>query len=176
MNKRIIFFIIIILIIVISILIYDPKHRNNYSKYLLIKTEKYYYKLNIYGYSKKVDNIEFTEDSNKNYLITDCFESYIDRDKNEVLNKINNENYNKFIENNDDSNLINIINEIAKLKHEMIYVKIINTQSNNYYVVTYLNTNWICPSDLYLYNKQTQELQLIFEKCNECILDVNEKV
>ena len=108
------------------------------------------------------------------YSITNCFESYINRDKNEALNKINQENFNIFIESNQDSELVDIINEIANLKHDLFDVKMICTEKDNYYVSVYLNTNWICPSDLYIYDKNEKKLKLIFETCNETILDVNE--
>ena len=48
------------------------------------------------------------------------------------------------------------------------------TEKNNYYVSVYLNTNWICPSDLYFYDKNEKNLKIIFETCNEFILDINE--
>ena len=63
------------------------------------------------------------------------------------------ENCNLFLEDNKDSELLNIINEIANLKHDLFDVKIICTEKDNYYVSIYLNTNWICSSDLYIYDK-----------------------
>lgn len=111
--------------------------------------------------------------NNKIYFVTSCFESYIDHDKNEVLNKVNEENCNNFIESNNNSELLNIINEISKFKHDLVDVKIIST-NNNYYVSTYLNTNWICPSKLYFYDKANKKLKLIFEIDDEEILDVCE--
>ncbi len=172
MNKRILF---IFMAIILLIFTYIFLQKNNYSSYLLIKAEEYCYKLNKYGNSKEINYNEFIKTNNNIYSIANCFESYIDHDKNEVLNKINQENCDKFLESNKDSNLSNIISEISMLKHELIDVKIIYTEKGNYYVSTYLNTNWVCPSDLYIYDKNTKKLKLIFETYNELILDVNEK-
>ena len=155
MNKKILFICIITLvsIFIICSIIFYILQKNDYSNYMIIKTEEFCYKVNTYGKSKKIDNNEFAQVNNKVYSITNCFESYINRDKNEVLNKINQENFNIFIESNQDSELVDIINEIANLKHDLFDVKIICTEKDNYYVSVYLNTNWICPSDLYIYDK-----------------------
>ena len=176
MNKKLLFIgiIIIISIFIINIIIFHILQKNDYSNNMIIKTEKSCYKINKYGNSKMIDNNEFVETNNKIYSITNCFESYIDHDKNEVLNKINQEKCNKFLENHQNSELLNIINEIANLKHELFDVKIIHTEKDNYYISVYLNTNWICPSDLYIYDKNEKKLKLIFEICNEFILDMNE--
>ena len=176
MNKKLLFIctIILISICIIGGIIFYILQKNDYSNYMLIKTEESCYKVNKYGKSKKIDSNEFVEANNKIYSITNCFESYIDRDKNEVLNIINQENCNIFLEDNKDSELLNIINEIANLKHDLFDVKIIHTEKDNYYVSVYLNTNWICPSDLYIYNKNEKKLKLIFETYNEFILDINE--
>lgn len=174
MNKKFLFIFIIIIIFIIGTITFIFLQKNDYSNCMLIKAEKTYYKVNKYGNSKKIENDEFVETNNKIYSITNCFESYIDRNKNEVLNKINQENCNIFIENNKDSELLNIINEIANLKHDLFDVKIICTEKNNYYVSVYLNTNWICPSVLYFYDKNEKNLKIIFETCNEFILDINE--
>ena len=123
---------------------------------------------------KKIDHNKFVQVNNKVYSITNCFESYINRDKNEVLNKINQENCNMFLESHQDQELPNIINEIANLKHDLFDVKIIYTEKDNYYVSVYLNTNWICSSDLYIYDKKEKNLKLTFETYNNLILDINE--
>lgn len=177
MNKKQLFICIatIVSILIIGSIIFYILQKNDFSNYILIKTEDSCYKVNKYGKSKKIDNNEFVEVNNKIYSITNCFESYIDRDKNKVLNKINQENCNMFLESHQDSELPNIINEIANLEHDLFNVKIIHTEKNNYYVSIYLNTNWICPSDLYIYDKNEKKLKLIFETCNETILDINEK-
>ena len=176
MNKKQLFICITILesIFAIGSIILYILQKNDFSNYMIIKTHESCYKVNAYGKSKKIDNNEFAQVNNKVYSITNCFESYINRDKNEVLNKINQENFNIFIESNQDSELVDIINEIANLKHDLFDVKIICTEKDNYYVSVYLNTNWICPSDLYIYDKNEKKLKLIFETCNETILDVNE--
>lgn len=176
MNKKPLFICIITLVSIFFIgsIIFYILPKNDFSNYMLIKAQESCYKVNTYGKSKKIDNNEFIEVNNKVYSIANCFESYIDRDRNEVLNKINQENCNIFIENNKDSELLNIINEIANLKHDLFDVKIIYTEKDNYYVSVYLNTNWICPSDLYFYDKNEKKLELIFETCNESILDINE--
>ena len=176
MNKKQLFICIttIVSIFIIGSIIFYSFQKNEYNNYMLIKTEESCYKVNKYRKSKKIDNNEFAQANNKIYSITNCFESYIDRDKNEVLNKINQENCNIFFEDNTDSELLNIINEIANLKHDLFDVKIIHTEKDNYYVSVYLNTNWICPSDLYIYDKSEKKLKLIYETCNEVILDINE--
>lgn len=176
MNKKRLFICIttLVSIFIICSIIFYILQKNDFSNYILIKAEKSCYKVNKYGNSKKIDNNEFVETNNKIYSITNCFESYIDHEKNEVLNKINQENCNIFLEDNKDSELLNIINEIANLKHDLFDVKIIHTEKDNYYVSVYLNTNWICPSDLYIYDKNEKKLKLVFETCNEFILDMNE--
>ncbi len=174
MDKKLLFIFIISIIFIIGTITFIFLQENDYSNSMFIKAEKTCYKVNKYGNSKKIENDEFVETNNKIYSITNCFESYIDRNKNEVLNKINQENCNIFIENNKDSELLNIINEIANLKHDLLDVKIICTKKNNYYVSVCLNTNWICPSDLYFYDKNEKKLKIIFETCNEFILDINE--
>lgn len=176
MNKKLLFIckILLVSIVIIGGIIFYILQKNNYSNYMLIKVEKSCYKVNKYGKSKRIDNNEFVETNNKIYSITNCFESYIDRDKNEVLNRINQENCNIFLENNKDSELLNIINEVANLKHDLFVVNIIHTEKGNYYVSIILNTNWICPSDLYIYDKNEKKLKLVFETYNEFILDINE--
>mgnify|MGYP006916263309 CR=1 FL=1 len=176
MKKKflLIFIITIFSIFIIGYISFNLLQKSDYSNYMLIKTEESCYKVNKYGKSKKIDSNEFVEANNKIYSITNCFESYIDRDKNEVLNIINQENCNIFIEDNKDSELLNIINEIANLKHDLFDVKIIHTEKDNYYVSVYLNTNWICPSELYIYDRNEKKLKLIFETYNELILDINE--
>ena len=176
MNKKRLFICIttLVSIFIICSIIFYILQKNDFSNYILIKAEKSCYKVNKYGNSKKIDNNEFVETNNKIYSITNCFESYIDHEKNEVLNKINQENCNIFLESHQDFELLNIINEIANLKHDLFDVKIIHTEKDNYYVSVYLNTNWICPSDLYIYDKNEKKLKLVFETCNEFILDMNE--
>ena len=44
-------------------------------------------------------------------------------------------------------------------------------EKGNYYVSVYLNTNWICPSDLYIYDRNEKNLKLntdntIYTICN----------
>lgn len=92
MNKKLLFIFIIIIIFIIGTITFIFLQKNDYSNCMLIKAEKTYYKVNKYGNSKKIENDEFVETNNKIYSITNCFESYIDRNKNEVLNKINQEN------------------------------------------------------------------------------------
>lgn len=176
MNKKrlLICITLIVSIFIIGSIILYILQKNDYSNYMLIKTEESYYKVNKYLKSKGIDKNEFIDANNKIYSITDCFESYIDRDKNEVLNRINQEKCNTFLESHQDSELLNIINEIVNLKHDLFDVKIIYTEKDNYYVSVYLNTNWICPSNLYIYDKNEKKLKLIFETCNEFILDINE--
>ena len=146
MNKKQLFICITILVSIFAIgsIILYILQKNYFSNRMLIKVQESCYKVNAYGKSKKIDNNEFAQVNNKVYSITNCFESYINRDKNEVLNKINQENFNIFIESNQDSELVDIINEIANLKHDLFDVKIICTKKDNYYVSVYLNTNWIC--------------------------------
>ena len=176
MNKKQLFICIatILSILIIGSIIFYILQKNDYSNNIIVKTEKSCYKVNKYGNSKKIDYTEFVETNNRIYSITNCFESYIDRDRNEVLNRINQEYCDTFLEDNKDSELLHIINEIANLKHDLFDVKIIHTDKDNYYVSVYLNTNWICPSDLYIYDKNEKKLKLIFETCNEFILDINE--
>ena len=176
MNKKQLFICIatIVSILIIGSIIVYILQKNDFSNYILIKTEDSCYKVSKYGKSKKIDNNEFVEANNKVYSIANCFESYIDCDRNEVLNKINQENCDNFLKGNQDSELLNIIHEIANLKHDLFEVKIIHTEKNNYYVSAYLNTNWICPSDLYIYDKKEKNLKLIFETYNDLILDINE--
>ncbi len=175
MNKKILLICVIILVnisIIIGCFFYFLS-LNDYNRCILIKTESSYYKVNKYGNFKKIDNNEFIETNNRIYNITECFESYIDRDKNEVLNRINQEKCNEFLNSNNDEELSNIINEIANLKHDLFNVKVIQTEKGNHYVSVYLNTNWICPCDLYLYDKNEKSLKLIFETNNELIIDIN---
>ena len=127
MDKKLLFIFIISIIFIIGTITFIFLQENDYSNSMFIKAEKTCYKVNKYGNSKKIENDEFVETNNRIYSITNCFESYIDRNKNEVLNKINQENCNIFIENNKDSELLNIINEIANLKHDLFDVKIICT-------------------------------------------------
>ena len=176
MSKKMLFICIttLVSIFVIGSVILFILQKNDYSNYMIIKTEESCYKVNKYGNSKKINSNEFFETNNKVYSIANCFESYIDRDKNVVLNKINQENCNIFIESHKDSELPNIINEISNLKHELFDVKINHTEKDNYYVSVYLNTNWICPADLYFYDKNEKRLKLIFEISNESILDIND--
>lgn len=176
MNKKglVIYVMVVWFTFIIGFITYILLSINDYSNYMLVKTEQCCYKLNKSKKSKKADYNQFAHTNNKIYSISNCFESYIDRDKNEVLNKINQENYNLFLKSNNDPELLNIINEISNLKHDLFDVKIIYTENCNYFVSIYLNTNWICPSDLYIYDKNTKKLKLIFETYNELIIDINE--
>ena len=79
MNKKQLFICITILVSIFAIgsIILYILQKNDFSKYMIIKTQESCYKVNAYGKSKKIDNNEFAQVNNKVYSITNCFESYI---------------------------------------------------------------------------------------------------
>lgn len=93
------------------------------------------------------------------YVPMDCFESYIDREANKVLNRL------VYIEIQDEEGnrcnsspvIDDIFHQIALLEHDLFTLKIYDV-SGEYFVYVELNVNWWLPCSLYYYNQIRGEL------------------
>lgn len=93
-----------------------------------------------------------------------CFCSYIDHEKNKVLNRldhvaITDEHGNPL----KPSQVINdIFKQVAALEHDLLKVRIIDI-SGEYFVYVELNVNLWTPCSLYYYNQENHELIRLYE-------------
>lgn len=138
-----------------------------------------YYEINNKGNIKKRDS--FKSDKYISIYLKDCFEAYINKDKNKVLNNFKEKSCQIVDSNNGnmkytklkDKTLKNIIVEISKLEHEMFSSKIYVTD-DNYYVIVNTNVNLWDPHNLYYYNKFTNKLELIYKFDGEDVIGIKE--
>ena len=114
--------------------------------------------IDYYKVDKKLDLTEsnkFDYEENEMLSIVSCFKSYVDRDSNKVLNKLNKKTCKV---KDKDGNIVtsnkkidNIIKLVSKLKHDIILANVVNLD-NEYYVIIELNVNWWSPYYLYKYD------------------------
>ena len=182
MNRKTKILMIILLPIVISIwvfcwmlflscllwsgLIYEFEHEikpelleQNYydnSIFVVTKNERNnsisYYEINDYEDKRTVDKFEYS--NNELLYFNNCFESYIDRERNKVLNKRTNRC--EILDDNKDNIIIDekyddIINKVSDLEHDIMESKMIKI-NDNIYVVVALNVNMWSPYKLYKYD------------------------
>lgn len=113
------------------------------------------------------DEIEiYTADSS-------CFEAYIDRKKNKVLNKLVEESLTDKHDNEVKITpvLKDMFKQISKLEHDLMVVQILK-DGDEYFAYVELNVNLWTPCTLYYYNKDTSELVELYEFDNERVTDL----
>lgn len=169
---------LIIILFITGILIYEFVYLNDYtnSLYVVASSDGHtkFYEINDHGGKREVPRFDY--DYENIYYPVGCFEAYIDRDKNKVLNNLTLQTCHIVdqLENEvePDDTLLAIIEEISKLEHDLLRVRI-NQTEKAYYVTVELNVNWIEPYDFYKY--EDGKLNRIISLDGEDILYVKEK-
>jgi len=160
-----------------SFLKLEKKNDYDNSIFVVTKDERNdlirYYEINSYGYERNVDNFEY--DNNELLYFNNCFESYIDRNKNKVLNKRTNRC--EILDKNKDNIIIDekyddIINKVSGLEHDIMESKMIKI-NDNIYVVVVLNVNWWSPYKLYKYDNN--KLKHLYTFDGEDVIAIKEK-
>ena len=109
------------------------------------------------------NHYKFEYEENDVLHLSGCFKSYIDHDKNEVLNKLDEKNC-KVMDNdwnviNSNEDLNNIIKLVSNLKHDIILSDVVKL-NDDYYVIIGLNVNFWSP--YYLYKYEDNKLKRIY--------------
>ena len=102
------------------------------------------------------------------YVPHQCFESYIDRDKNMVLNRLN------YVAVTDEEGTRletppiaqDIFEQVAHLEHDLFGIKLFALE-DEWFVYVELNVNWWLPCDLYYYNATEKKLVELVEFNNK---------
>lgn len=178
MKKSIKILIVIFVIVISLIIIYSlyryMLYKNDYSISIYVMTDKGYYEINDRNNARKVSR--FDSDEVKIYNLNNCTKSYIDQEKNEVLNELSIGTCeitldNEVIVNN--HMIDNILNKVVYLEHDLMKIKVIQT-NKNYYVVTELNVNMWSPYEFYYYDKENNKLKYLYTFDGEEIIGVKE--
>lgn len=163
-KKFILGFIIIILALVIGYFLYI----NDFSNSIYVITQDKdsnikYYEVNDRKNKREAENFESEE--LEIYDVYSCYNSYIDRKKNKVLNKLTYDECRITDQNGTeiviDSDFEKIINLVASLEHDIMKNKIIKLEED-YYIIVALNVNLWSPYELYKFNKEKNKLVLIY--------------
>ncbi len=107
----------------------------------------------------------FKPDAAKTYTVPrGCFESYIDRDKNKVLNRLD---HMALLDANQyqvpvSEEQAKVFHKIAELEHDLLEIRFIET-GGQIFVYIELNVNLWTPCDLYWYDLDTDSLVLLHE-------------
>lgn len=110
---------------------------------------------------KKIKKSEaFIADETEVFIASpDCFDSYIDRIQNKVLNRLRYTNLTD--KDGNDVEITPVISEIfeetAKLEHDILRMEIIK-DGDEYFVFVSLNVNWWTPCTLYYFNQDSSKL------------------
>lgn len=160
----------------------------DYSKSIYIITEFVtydkkginYYEINYKGNIRKIE--PFESDKYVSIYLKDCFDAYIDREKNKVLNEfkekncqiIDSQNSNTKYTKLKDETLKNVIIEMSKLEYEKFSSKIYIV-NENYYVIVNNNVNMWDPHNLYYYDEDNNQLKLIYKFDGEDVIGIKEK-
>ncbi len=178
MKKSIKILIVIIVIVVSLIIIYSlyryMLYKNDYINSIYVMTDKGYYEVNDRKNARKVN--KFASDEVKIFNLNNCTKSYINRQKNIVSNELSMDTCEITLDGEvivDDNMIYNILNEIVYLEHDLMKIKIIQT-NKNYYVVTELNVNLWSPYEFYYYDKKSNKLKYIYTFDDEEIIGVKE--
>ncbi len=177
-ENKILLFLVIILIIISLIFPFIITKLDRYFKfdkpiYITVQNEsnrkKQNYKLND---NKKLHKIyhNFNYD-NKVYNLNECYDSYISN--NTVLNKLNENKCEALKLYSDDKIVIEIIDEISHIEHDIFKAKIIKTD-NNYYAIVELNVNLWSPYEFYIYDKKSKSLKLIHTFDGENVIAIKD--
>lgn len=164
---------------VVSLILYFFLYKSVFINSIFVVTKDktdekiYYYEVNDREYKRKTKKFNYEE--NEVYYFEGCFQSYIDRPSNKVLNTrldgctiIDKENNEVTI----DSTLDKIIDLVSNLEHDIFRAKIIKVD-NDYYIVVELNVNWHSPYDLYKY--KNDRLSYIYTFESEDVIAIKEK-
>ncbi len=135
-----------------------------------------YYEVNGKGNKRSADKFE-SEKFDEVVDLDRCFESYIDRDKNKVLNKYLDNCY-MINQNGEDLSNESIYQDIAiqvsLLEHDMFDIKIYKI-GDEYYVTRGLNVNIYIPYDLFKYDIDNNKLIRICQTSDEEIIGFKKK-
>ena len=135
-----------------------------------------YYEVNGKGNKRSADKFE-SEKFDEVVDLDRCFESYIDRDKNKVLNKYLDNCY-MINQNGEDLSNESIYQDIAiqvsLLEHDMFDIKIYKI-GDEYYVTRGLNVNLYVPYDLFKYDIENNKLIRIYQTNDEEIIGFKKK-
>ena len=170
---------ILLLLSIIYDIGYFFLYTNNFKNSIYVVTKNTskntlsYYEVNDRKYERKANKFEY--ENNETITFQNCFESYIDRNKNKVLNKRMEEC--KILDSNNsemesDETIENIINLISDLEHDIMKAKAIKVEEN-YYVVVALNVNLWSPYDLYKY--ENNKLRKLYTFDDEDIIGIKER-
>ncbi len=171
--------IIISVLGVISLILYFFLYKSVFVNSIYVVTkdvtneEIYYYEVNDREYKRKTKNFDY--DENDIYYLNGCFDSYIDRPSNKIVNyrldacTIVDKNDNEI---NIDETLNRIIDLITDVDHTILKSKIIRLK-NDYYVVVALNVNWHSPYELYKF--KNNRLSYIYTFESEDVIAIKEK-
>lgn len=137
-----------------------------------------YYEVNDHGNERTIEKFDsYLFDEVVDVDKYSCFNSYIDREKNKVLNKYLNdcEMTNQNSENVSSNEIYQkIAKQISLLEHDMFDIKIYKI-NDDYYVTRLKNVNLTSPYNLYKYNIDSDKLELICEIINEEIIGFRKK-
>lgn len=180
LNKKTkISFIVIAFLGILSFILYFFLYKSVFFSSIFVVTQDeendkvYYYEVNDRVYKRKVK--EFDYDENDIYYLNGCFDSYIDRPSNKIVNyrldacTIVDKNDNEI---NIDETLNRIIDLITNVDHTIFKSKIIRLK-DDYYVVVALNVNWHSPYELYKF--KNNRLSYIYTFESEDVIAIKEK-
>lgn len=178
-----VFFIFIFILIFINSKIIDYQNSKATILFYLNSVSENNENKNIYF--KVLDNgriaetknvIDFDDDVNI-YNFHQCTDSYIDREKNKVLNKVTKNtcliNSVKF-EESDLKNKEEILMLIGSLEHDLWNIDVFEV-NDRYFVAIALNVNLISPTDFYEYNSNNNRLIFLGDVSDVRITDIKLK-
>lgn len=172
-KKVIVCFIMLILILTIVYSLY----KNDFSNSIYVITldnnsNVKYYEVND---RKKIREVKsFDSEELEVYTTSSCYNSYIDRVKNKVLNKLTLDEC-KINKNGEEvaieGDLEKIIGLVAGLEHDIMKNRILKLE-DDYYVVVMLNVNLWTPYEFYKFNKEKNKLELIYTFDGEDVIGI----
>ena len=181
---------ILLILIVIAIVVgytnykytNDEANKYDYTHSIYIKTKSTngnginYYEINNDKRIRNVGNFEI--DNHEKYLLTECYNSYVDYESGKILNKFNSEtckitdNKNKAISLDDQLNTIN--NLISNLSNSIQDITIYKIKER-YYININFKINRRDVYKLYYYDTEADKLKLIYVFDNETVIGIKEK-
>ena len=144
----------------------------------VVTKDDYNDEINYYKVDQKLilsESDKFEYEENDVLHLSVCFKSYIDHNKNEVLNKLDKNNC-KVMDNDwnvtsSNEDLDNIIKLVSNLEHDIILSDVVKL-NEDYYVIIGLNVNFWSP--YYLYKYEDNKLKRIYCFDGEKIISLNQ--
>lgn len=175
-SRRIIIILAIILLLVIALMIYiGVNYDFTNSLYVMTKDEVndaiHYYDINDRGKCRERE--KFEPDEMEEFTVKDCYDSYISDNK--VLNKLTldtctiEDQTGNTVEMTEEFR--KIVKNVAELEHDIFKNKILKIKKA-YYVVVELNVNLWSPYCLYYYDRENDELKLLYTFDGEDIIGI----